>query len=351
MLRIAERIGRQSKTLLTGLGFVLVLLIGVIDYFTGPLFSSLTFYLVPVIVVTWFAGQSMGILISVASAVTWVLVDVMTKPPSPHFIFPIWNLVEKVGIFFIVVYILLRIARAEEESRRLERERKDMLSMFAHDMKNPLIVTEGFLSRMISGKAGPVTEKQASYMELMKEELAKLGRYITDFLELSRLQSSGYTPAPSVFNLAAALKMRVEASSIEAEKKNVNIQFEIPEDVPAMVSADAIQMDRVIANLLDNAIKYTNPGGTIGVRLLLRDRDILVQVADTGIGIAEEHIPHLFDLFYRVSRDARGSGIGLSIVKGLVEANGGKIWVESIHGKGSTFSFSLPRDHERFSGA
>jgi len=344
-MSITEILSKQSKSFLTALGIVLVMLIGIIDYLTGPSFSSLTFYLIPIILITWFVGRTAGILMSVASALTWVIADMTTGPSYPHIIIPLWNLLERLGTFFIVVYILLRIAKAEEESRRLERERKDMLSMFAHDMKNPLITVGGFLSRLISGKAGPLTEKQVNYVELMRNELRRLERYITDFLELSRLESSGYEPVPVPFNMAAALKMRIEMARIEADKKDINIQFEIPEDAAVMVSADAIQIDRVIANLMDNAIKYTGSGGTITVKLLDRDADVLVQVADTGIGITEEHIPHIFNAFYRAGRDAKGSGLGLSIAKRTVEANGGKIWVESVHEKGSAFSFTLPKQY------
>jgi two-component system sensor histidine kinase VicK len=96
---------------------------------------------------------------------------------------------------------------------------------------------------------------------------------------------------------------------------------------------------------MDNAIKYTGSGGTVTVKLMDRDTDVLVQVADTGIGIPEGHIPHIFNAFYRVGMDAKGSGLGLSIAKGTVEANGGKIWVESVHEKGSVFSFTLPKSH------
>lgn len=103
------------------------------------------------------------------------------------------------------------------------------------------------------------------------------------------------------------------------------------------------QIDRVLINLLDNSIKYTNPGGTITVSLSNRDKDILVQVADTGIGIPEEHLPHLFNPFYRVTGDSKGSGLGLAIVKTILETNGGRIWVNSIYGKGSTFAFTLPK--------
>jgi len=115
------------------------------------------------------------------------------------------------------------------------------------------------------------------------------------------------------------------------------------EDVFPDINADEAMVNRVIANLIGNAIKYTNSDGEINVRLLNRDSDILVQVRDTGIGIPSDKLPFLFDAFYRVDNNQKGSGLGLSIAKTIVEAHGGKIWVESIIGKGSTFSFTLPK--------
>jgi len=441
-----------------GLGFFLVGLVGVLDYLTGPVFSSLVFYLVPVIFVIWSVGRSAGVWISITSAFTWVLTDMISSPSHPNLIIPFWNRAEKLGIFFIVVYILLRLARREEAlkfereqffsildtsealicvvdpesyeiiytnsafsnlfgadilgkkcyeklqgaekpcdfctnqyifgknmgktyiwehqdkrsqrwfrcidraitwpdgrqvryemamdisaSKKLERERSNMLSMFAHDMKNPAIVAEGFLSRLCSGKAGPLTEKQSKYLELISDALNRLEKFVTTFLEFSRFESNEYKSAPLSFNLSTAVKKHMEAVKIEAEKKNIKMSFEIPDGMLTVVHADALQIDRVIFNLLDNSIKYTNPGGTITVSLSNEDKDILVQVADTGIGIPEEHLPHLFNPFYRVTGDSKGSGLGLAIVKTIVETHGGRIWVNSIYGKGSTFTFTLPK--------
>ena len=449
---------KQSKSFLTAFGFVLVVLIWVVDYLTGPEFSSLTFYLIPIIFVTWFVGRLAGILISVTSAIAWVFADMIAKPPYSHIIIPFWNLAEKLAVFLIVVYILLKLTKQYEvlkferkqflsildstddliyisdpESyeilyanntlrnlfgldiiskkcyetlrgmekpcdfctnkyifgenigkpyvweyhdkvnqrwyrcidraikwpggkwaryatavdisafKELEKERKNILSMFAHDMKNPIIIAAGFLSRVLSGKAGPLTEKQINYMELMCEELNKLERFITNFLEFSRLEAKEYKPVPLPFNIEIAIKKHIEGAKIQADKKNIKIMFEIPEDIPVVVNADAVQIDRVIANLLDNAIKYSDSPGTIIAKLLNRDEDILVQVIDTGIGIPEDHLPYIFDAFFRASRNSMGAGLGLSIAKTIVEAHGGKIWVESTPQKGSTFIFTIPK--------
>ncbi|MGE5239112.1 MAG: ATP-binding protein [Chloroflexota bacterium] len=229
------------------------------------------------------------------------------------------------------------------ETKRLERERKNILSMFAHDMKNPVLTAGGFLARIRAGKAGPVTETQAGYHDLMAEELRRLQELITDFLEFSRFEAKECKPLCKPCDIVAALCRHVETARIEAEKKEIGVTINSACTSP-QISADIGLLERVITNLLDNAIKYTDPGGSVTVTLCEREKNILVQVADTGAGIQEEHIPFIFDAFYRVSRDTRGSGLGLSIAKTIVEAHGGKIWVESTPGKGSVFSFTIPKD-------
>ena len=131
---------------------------------------------------------------------------------------------------------------------------------------------------------------------------------------------------------------------IEAEKKDIHIFFEYARENLPVVYADAAMIDRVFSNLIDNAIKYTNPGGTVTIRLTSREEEVIVEVLDTGIGIHEQDIPCVFDAFCRVNRDVEGTGLGLSIAKAIVEAHGGTILVESTPGKGSRFWFTLPKN-------
>ncbi|MDA8340149.1 MAG: ATP-binding protein, partial [Nitrospiraceae bacterium] len=237
----------------------------------------------------------------------------------------------------------IELFRDITELKRLERERKNILSMFAHDMKNPVITAEGFISRLLSGKAGLLSETQKNYLDLVKEELDGLQGLITDFLEFSRFEATECKPVLGPFNIEASMRKHIEIAKVEAEKKNIKIFFEGYEGIP-VANADAMLIGRVITNLLDNAIKYTNPGGAVTISLIDGDGDVIVRVKDTGIGISEDHLPYIFDAFYRGKRDLKGSGLGLSIAKTIVEAHGGRIWVESIPGKGSTFSFTLPKN-------
>jgi len=226
--------------------------------------------------------------------------------------------------------------------KKLEKEKKAFLSMIAHDMKHPVITSLAFLSRLLAEKRGPLTGAQKSCLALIRDEQIRLESLIGDFIEFSRLGISESKPAYGPYSMEDALRNKIEAEKVESDKKHIEISFEHPNTLP-IINADTLMINRVITNLLDNALKYTNEGGTISVNLSDRGEYILVQIADTGIGISREHLPHIFDTFYKVNTDSQGSGLGLSIVKKIVEAHGGKIWVESEQGRGSTFSFTLPK--------
>jgi two-component system phosphate regulon sensor histidine kinase PhoR len=237
----------------------------------------------------------------------------------------------------------VEIFRDITEIKKLERERKNILPMFAHDMKNPVITVSGFLSRLLSGREGSFTEKQLEYLHIMKDALTKVEDLINDFLEFSRFEAIQYRPLKSAFNIEEAINHQIGILRPEAEKKNIRISFEYPENFLSVISVDGKMIERVIANLLQNAIKYSPDNSSVTVKVSDWNLEVLVQVIDTGIGISAEHLPYVFDAFYRVTRDAEGSGLGLSIAKAIVEAHNGKIWVKSQTGKGSTFSFTLPK--------
>ncbi len=230
------------------------------------------------------------------------------------------------------------------EIKQKERERKNFLSMLVHDMKNPIVTGEGFLNRLLAEKAGPLTEKQKDYLSIIRDETAKLQRIVADFLDFSRFERNQYQPAPAPYNLEEALNHRLEAMRVEAEKKNLTLSFEYDQESLPVILADAAMIDRVISNLLDNAVKYTEPGGTVTIRLANRTEDVLVEVSDTGMGIRPEDLPCVFDAFCRIDKKGEGSGLGLSIAKAIVTAHGGTLSVESTFGKGSIFRFTLPKN-------
>ena len=226
-----------------------------------------------------------------------------------------------------------------KEIAKLERERNNLLSMLAHDMKNSIVPSIQLLSNMSSGK----TEDMHSNLSLVLDELNNVNYLATNFLEFARVDLKEYAPVPCRFEIEPMIEKQIEIAKVKAAHKGLNVSLELLEKDLSVITADKDMINRVIANLLDNAIKYTGVDGAVTVRIADRDRYIMVQVGDTGPGIPAEYIPFLFNAFYRANGEQRGSGLGLAIAKTIVEAHGGNIWVDSAQGKGSTFSFTLPK--------
>jgi PAS domain S-box-containing protein len=225
--------------------------------------------------------------------------------------------------------------------KRRERERTNFLSMFVHDMKNSIIPVQGFLKRMMEGKAGPLTEKQNEYLDLMKNEMNKFEVFVKNFLEFSKFEAKKYKPVLEEFDIDEALKKNIHTVKLEAEKKDIQIVHDFSGNIP-VISADAMMINRVLMNLLDNAVKYTRPGGTIKVFCSMNNDHVLVQVKNPGSTIPEKQIPFVFDAFYRPGKDKGGSGLGLAISKKIIEMHAGKIRVDVKPDKETVFSFTLP---------
>ena len=328
--------GKKTDNLIAMAGFIAVAIIGVADFLIGPDFSSLIAYLIPVILVTRFGGRWAGIITSLASAASWIVADIWANPDYTLLAAHFWNHIEKLIIFLVIVYILIKLTQMEEE-------RKNLVSMLAHDMKNPALVAKGFSQRLLAGKTGSMTKRQEEYVRLINHELSRLERLIFDFLEMSRLESKKFKLDSEPLDILVNIKRHIDAVSVEARKKNIRIFQDYPDEGIPQIYADEVQIDRVIRNLVANAINYTEAGGTITIKTSVRRRDILVQIKDTGRGIPKEQIKNIFKPFHRITNDSGGTGLGLPIVQALIKAHGGKIWVESTPGQGSTFSFTLPR--------
>jgi len=227
--------------------------------------------------------------------------------------------------------------------KKKDRERKNVLSMFAHDMKNPVVVAKGFLSRLLSDKAGNLTQKQREYCVMIEDEMNRIHELIMDFLQFSRFEATEYVPAYSSFSLKDALCELVKEERILADRKTISLSMDIPGDSDLDITGDRSMISRVMSNLLDNAIKHTHPGGCVSVSVCDRNDHYLITVTDNGVGIAADHMPFIFDAFYRAGKDSKGTGLGLFISRTIVEAHGGRIWAESVPGKGSSFFFTLPQ--------
>ena len=229
------------------------------------------------------------------------------------------------------------------ELKRLERERRNLLSMFVHDLKHPLLVAHGFLSRLLAGKEGPIAEKQENYLKIIGDEIDRLEHVVSEFLDFSQLEEGAHYLKCSPFDIREVIEKQIEGLRVVAERKKIALSFAYPEKPISMAYGDKLRIETVVANLLDNAVKYTNEGGSVKVRLSETEKTILVEVTDTGIGIKEEELLHVFDIFYRADRSIEGTGLGLAVARRIVSDHGGVLSVRSVYGRGSTFWFTLPK--------
>ncbi|HKT46232.1 MAG TPA: ATP-binding protein [Candidatus Acidoferrales bacterium] len=228
--------------------------------------------------------------------------------------------------------------------RNLERVRRDFVANVSHEFKTPLTAIQGFAETLLGGAIDD-TENRRRFLEIILEHARRLARLTDDLLKLSRMDADRLEMEIRRVNSVEFVESCVETSLRRAAEKDLQISVNLPKGLPD-VAADRRRLAEVLQNLLDNSVQYTPAGGRIIVTAAIKDDEIIFTVADTGIGIPRSDQPRIFERFYRVdvarSREAGGTGLGLSIAKHLVEAHGGRIWVESEVGRGSRFHFSVP---------
>jgi signal transduction histidine kinase len=170
-----------------------------------------------------------------------------------------------------------------------------------------------------------------------------MNRLIQDLLDVARMESGQLTIKPTRLSARELIVEAVDMQRPVAASSSLDLRYDVDRNVPD-IWGDRDRLLQVFENLIGNAIKFTNPGGGITVTAALRDHQVIFRVADTGSGIAPENLPRVFDRFWQATRANRqGAGLGLPITKGIVEAHGGRIWVESTPNRGTTFSFTIPQ--------
>lgn len=228
--------------------------------------------------------------------------------------------------------------------KALERERNNVMSMIAHDMKSPIICIHGFAHRLLK-QTGVPHEKGKRYLEIIENEASKLESMINDFLELTRLQTGLLKLEYSVTSLDKEIHELYEIYEPIASEHGLTMRLDAQEPLP-LIEADAQRLRRVFTNLLTNAIKFSKEKGTITISTRETLSDVLIAVSDEGIGIAAEDQPFVFDPFCQCQTDDKGRegfGLGLAGAKAIVEGHQGTIQLESEVGKGTTFTVRLPK--------
>jgi two-component system phosphate regulon sensor histidine kinase PhoR len=239
---------------------------------------------------------------------------------------------------------LVIVSHDVTEAVRYQDLRKEFVANVSHELRTPLSVIKGFAETLADGALNdPV--KGPHYLGLIEKHTGQLANLVNDLLDLARLEGHPMLPSCSPVDLGAIARQAVEGLRSPAEKKeqavSIKVQYALPQ-----VAGNADYLERAIANLVDNAIKYTPAKGKIAIAVNAEDSAVVVRVTDSGIGIPEEDLPRIFERFYRVdrsrSRDMGGTGLGLSIVKHVMQSHGGSIGVTSSVGGGSTFTLTFP---------
>jgi signal transduction histidine kinase len=237
-----------------------------------------------------------------------------------------------------------------------EAQHSEFVSTASHEMRTPIAAIEGYISLALNPKVAQVDPHAKSYLEKAHAATQHLGELFQDLLTSSKADDGRIASYPTAVEVGEIVAQATEASRFVAQKKGLQLNFQLSTSKevsggkvvrPLFYSlVDPNRLREILQNLIDNAIKYT-PEGTITVALTGDNNVVQMQVIDTGAGIPQEDIPHLFQKFYRVdssmTRTIGGTGLGLYISRKLVEMYNGRIWVESQLGKGSTFFINLPR--------
>ena len=228
--------------------------------------------------------------------------------------------------------------------RQVEEMRRDFVANVSHELRTPLSIFRGYLETLLDDPQQPPGEL-LRILEIMERHSDRLNALVEDVLSLARLESPGAELDLSEVDLVDLLHSIMRDWEKRFEAKQLKSQLNVPEDLP-LLEADESRLQEVIYNLLDNAVKYSQPGGTVSLRVEVVSDRVRLSVADQGIGIREADLPRIFERFYRADKartgELGGTGLGLSIVKHIVQLHGGTVEAESEPGKGTTISVNLP---------
>jgi PAS domain S-box-containing protein len=240
---------------------------------------------------------------------------------------------------------LVTVLRDISREAEVDRLKNEFISTVSHELRTPMTSIKGYSDLLVSERVGTLSEQQRRFVRVIKDNADRLTALVNDILDLSRIETGRIKLQIEALDLVKLVNRAAESFQGQMAEKSVKLSSDLPPRLPS-VRGDETRVAQILENLISNAWKYTGAGGRVTVRAQVADGFVQVDVADTGIGISSRDLPNIFDRFYRAEQEevqnVGGSGLGLSIVKMFVGLLGGKIWVQSEVGRGSTFSFTLP---------
>lgn len=315
-----------------------VLAIGALDVATGPDIGLSLFYLLPVAFAAWRLGRAEGVVLATVAAFAWTAADLLTQPvPGPA---SIWNGFTRLVIFNAIAVLLDRLRRERDRHIEVNRMREQLLYSVAHELRGPLGVLENALDILSEEYADLSTEEFAGITGSARRTAARLRTLMEDLLSAGSIQAGHFRVDPACVPVADLLSDAIDSVAPQVGDRHQTVEVSV---TPALtVRADRRYARQVLTNLLGNASRYGESGTPIRVSAEPWDGQVRVAVEDRGPGIPKDAQAHLFERFYRTRAEGPGIGLGLAIAKGIVEAHGGRIGLDSEVGRGTTVWFTLP---------
>ncbi|MEW6097497.1 MAG: ATP-binding protein [bacterium] len=235
---------------------------------------------------------------------------------------------------------IMELERANKDLKRLTQAQSEFVSIASHELRTPLTAIKGYISLLMQEDIDITREKQFDFLHRMDTQTNHMIKLINDLLSLSRMESGWFGIYRDVIDIHAMVESVV--TNLKPSTTIHQFKIDFPTDFPLIIG-DKDRLEEVFTNLIENGIRYSPKGGEIIINGEVEGDEVKISIQDQGDGIPEEHLPHIFEKFHKMEPHRPGStGLGLSITKGIVEAHGGKIWVESAIGTGSKFIFTLP---------
>ncbi len=301
----------------------------------------------PEIVMVLMSGQ--GTIDSALEGMRRGASDFITKPFNlPEIFIRLQKVLEQKQRIKSLSDLVDELNQSIQELRKLDEIKSEFVSVASHELRTPLAAIKNAVQLILTGKTGAINETQVKFLSMAERNITRLMNILNDLLNLSRIESGKMQMKFQELDLRAIIQFILSSFQAQVDGKSIALKMEVPEKVPA-VYGDHEKVEQILTNIVGNAVKFTPEGGQILVSVKPFNEGVNVMaiaVQDSGIGIPPDQLDKIFEKFHQVEgslqRSVGGTGLGLAITKGLVEAQQGKIFVESEVGKGSTFTFTLP---------